>query len=73
MHSNHRQPDLSNVPFRTLRELAEAVEKYAVCLFSDGDSDLQSAYAVNLFAVSLLAFLIRPSSLPVSNHCVEVF
>ena len=27
---HHRQPDLSNVPFRTLRQLAEAVEKYDV-------------------------------------------
>lgn len=27
---HHRQPDLSNVPFKTLRELAEAVEKYDV-------------------------------------------
>jgi hypothetical protein len=27
---HHRQPDLSNVPFTTLRQLAEAVEKYDV-------------------------------------------
>jgi len=27
---HHRQPDLSHVPFTTLRELAEAVEKYEV-------------------------------------------
>jgi hypothetical protein len=27
---HHRQPDLSRVPFTTLNELAEAVEKYDV-------------------------------------------
>jgi hypothetical protein len=67
---HHRQPDLSNVPFTTLRDLAEAVEKYDVYSATE-ICKTQMWWGCCRFLLSFL--LIGAFSLSVKDHCVEVF
>ncbi|KIM41092.1 hypothetical protein M413DRAFT_159119 [Hebeloma cylindrosporum] len=68
---HHRQPDLSGVPFKSLFQLAEAVEKYDVYSATE-------ICKVQMRSVSRAVDTIPPQSLVltsphVENHCLEFF